>query len=58
MTDMDSAADAQTGGPRRVVMRGEHRYTLLGTAHVSRASAEEVQHEIEAGRWAWLGEAR
>jgi len=51
MTDMDSAADAHTGGPRRVVMRGEHKYTLLGTAHVSRASAEEVQHEIESGAY-------
>ncbi|ERJ19210.1 Pheromone shutdown protein [Salinisphaera shabanensis E1L3A] len=51
MTDMDSAADAHTGGPRRVVMRGEHKYTLLGTAHVSRASAEEVQNEIETGAY-------
>ncbi|WP_353176265.1 TraB/GumN family protein [Salinisphaera sp. T5B8] len=51
MTDMDSAPEAQTGGPRRVVMRGEHKYTLLGTAHVSRASAEEVQHEIESQRY-------
>ncbi|MES1946908.1 TraB family protein [Salinisphaera sp. C84B14] len=49
MTEIDSAANAHSGGPRRVVMRGEHRYTLLGTAHVSRASAEEVQHEIESG---------
>ncbi|HET7313479.1 TraB/GumN family protein [Salinisphaera sp.] len=40
---------AVEAGPRRVVERGERRFVLLGTAHVSRASAEEVRAEIETG---------
>src|SRR5690625_887999 len=38
-------------GPRRVVLRGNTEFTLLGTAHVSRASAEEVRAEIESGEY-------
>lgn len=49
MAEIESAAEERGAGPRRVVARGEYRYTLLGTAHVSRASAEEVQCEIESG---------
>ncbi|RJS93499.1 TraB/GumN family protein [Salinisphaera sp. Q1T1-3] len=40
---------AVEAGPRRVVERGERRFVLLGTAHVSRASADEVRTEIETG---------
>lgn len=49
MAEIESAAADSDAGPRRIVDRGEHRYTLLGTAHVSRASAEEVQREIDTG---------
>ncbi|MDQ3460985.1 MAG: TraB/GumN family protein [Deinococcota bacterium] len=35
--------------PVRVVQEGETRYTLLGTAHVSRASADEVERLIKSG---------
>lgn len=35
--------------PQREVQVGETRITLLGTAHVSRASAEEVRRQIEGG---------
>nr|WP_298377577.1 TraB/GumN family protein [uncultured Halomonas sp.] len=38
-------------GPRRVVENGDTRYTLLGTAHVSRASAEEVRALIRSGEF-------
>src|SRR5699024_2976171 len=54
--DMSSAADsaaelqAETqAGPRQVVTCGATTFTLLGTAHVSRASADEVRAEIESG---------
>ncbi|WP_280568362.1 TraB/GumN family protein [Chromohalobacter sp. 296-RDG] len=36
-------------GPRQVIDQGETRYTLLGTAHVSRASADEVRELIRSG---------
>lgn len=42
---------AQTAGPQSTVVRGEQRYLLLGTAHVSRASADEVRAEIESGAY-------
>lgn len=53
---MDSSAVAETSakisaGPRQVVTCGETTFTLLGTAHVSRASAEEVRTEIESGAY-------
>ncbi|WP_123629990.1 TraB/GumN family protein [Salinisphaera orenii] len=44
--DIDAGAEA---GPRRRVTRAEGDYLLLGTAHVSRASADEVRQEIESG---------
>ena len=37
--------------PQREVQVGETRITLLGTAHVSRASAEEVRRRIEGGEY-------
>lgn len=43
------AMSTDTGGPRRHVQVGDHEFVLLGTAHVSRASAEEVQAEIASG---------
>lgn len=39
------------GGPRQYVLVGEREFVLLGTAHVSRASAEEVRAEIETGHY-------
>lgn len=41
--------DAPQTGPRQVVETSEARYTLLGTAHVSRASADEVAELIGSG---------
>ena len=38
-------------GPRQVIDQGETRYTLLGTAHVSRASADEVRELIRSGEF-------
>jgi pheromone shutdown-related protein TraB len=38
-------------GPRAVVERDGVTFTLLGTAHVSPASAAEVRAEIESGRY-------
>ncbi|MGB7757647.1 MAG: TraB/GumN family protein [Salinisphaera sp.] len=40
---------AAEAGPRRIVTRGARRFVLLGTAHVSKASADEVRAEIETG---------
>ncbi len=40
---------AAEAGPRRIVTRGERRFVLLGTAHVSKASADEVRAEIDSG---------
>ena len=36
-------------GPRALIEDGASRYTLLGTAHVSRASADEVRELIRSG---------
>jgi len=46
----DSAAGLE-GQPHRIVERDGVRYTLLGTAHVSRASVEAVQAEVASGRY-------
>lgn len=54
MTDPDSAlpapplADAALEQPMRVVERDGVRYTLLGTAHVSKASVDAVQQAIDS----------
>ncbi|SCX97474.1 TraB/GumN family protein [Thiohalorhabdus denitrificans] len=45
------AAPIPTEGPTRTIQLGETRITLLGTAHVSRASAEEVTEQIRSGRY-------
>ncbi|SEO91510.1 TraB/GumN family protein [Aquisalimonas asiatica] len=42
-------AATETGGPRREVTAGDSQYTLLGTAHVSQASADEVAELIRSG---------
>lgn len=39
------------GGPRRRITVGAREFMLLGTAHVSRASADEVRAEIETGAY-------
>ncbi|MGC3873755.1 TraB/GumN family protein [Halomonas sp. GXIMD04776] len=52
MTDtQDITTEDAISGPRRVVVSGDTRYTLLGTAHVSRASAEEVRALIRSGEF-------
>lgn len=45
------ATSTTEGGPRRYITVGEREFVLLGTAHVSRASAEEVKTEIETGHY-------
>lgn len=48
----DSAmAEAAVEGPRRIVVRGDTEFTLLGTAHVSRASADEVRDAVDSGEY-------
>ncbi|TMN25696.1 TraB/GumN family protein [Pseudoxanthomonas sp. X-1] len=58
MTDTDSTAlpamlQREEGAeqPQRVVQRDGVRYTLLGTAHVSKASVEAVQQAIDSGAY-------
>lgn len=51
MSETQPAETAEQGGPRRTVVCGDRRFVILGTAHVSRASAEEVRAEIESGRY-------
>ncbi|MFN2322832.1 MAG: TraB/GumN family protein [Trueperaceae bacterium] len=65
-----AAPTGPVDGPRRVLDVGGTRVTLLGTAHVSRRSAEEVREtierdapdavaiELDAGRYAALDDAR
>lgn len=45
----ESAADEPSAGPVRTIRLGETKITLLGTAHVSRTSAEEVGAYIATG---------
>ncbi|WP_458524455.1 TraB/GumN family protein [Onishia taeanensis] len=45
------SAPATGQGPRRVIVRGDTRYTLLGTAHVSAESAAEVRELIRSGEF-------
>ncbi|QJQ94506.1 MULTISPECIES: TraB/GumN family protein [Halomonadaceae] len=40
-----------SGGPRQTVRIGDTRYTLLGTAHVSAESANEVRDLIRSGEY-------
>jgi pheromone shutdown-related protein TraB len=48
MTDPATSV-AYTDGPRRIIERDGTRFTLVGTAHVSRHSADEVQRLITSG---------
>ncbi len=41
----------QTGGPREELHKHDTHYTLLGTAHVSKASASEVSELIRSGEF-------
>ncbi|TGG95760.1 TraB/GumN family protein [Natronospirillum operosum] len=50
-TASTAASTAPGGGPRHHVHRDQTDYTLLGTAHVSRASAEEVRALIRSGEF-------
>ncbi len=43
--------DNLPAGPRRTVIVDGTEYTLLGTAHVSKASADEVTAEVRSGRY-------
>ncbi|MEC9482747.1 MAG: TraB domain-containing protein, partial [Halomonas sp.] len=47
----DTISKDALGGPRRVIEHADTRYTLLGTAHVSRASADEVRELIRSGEY-------
>lgn len=56
MTDLQDSViprdtDDATSGPQRVLQVGETRYTLLGTAHVSAESAEDVRRLIRSGEF-------
>ncbi len=51
MTVESSAPDALAGQPSIVVDRDGVRYTLLGTAHVSRASVDAVRAAIATGNY-------
>lgn len=51
MSESQPAQVAESGGPRRTVVCGDRRFVILGTAHVSRASADEVRAEIESGQY-------
>ncbi|WLI74700.1 TraB/GumN family protein [Halomonas alkalicola] len=56
MTDSQDTAmpiDSPAGvtGPRRVIQVGETRYTLLGTAHVSAESAQDVRALVRSGEF-------
>ncbi|MDQ3397185.1 MAG: TraB/GumN family protein, partial [Deinococcota bacterium] len=48
-TDPEPQGAPAQAQPVRVVQRGETRYTILGTAHVSRASADEVERLVQSG---------
>lgn len=43
--------EGSISGPHRIVEVGTTRYTLLGTAHVSAESAEDVRHLIRSGEF-------
>lgn len=52
MTDTNTvSSDPLHGQPHEIVERDGVRYTLLGTAHVSRASVEAVENAINSGRF-------
>jgi pheromone shutdown-related protein TraB len=45
----ENSFDVRTSGPQHSLSRDGTRYTLLGTAHVSRASAEDVNALLATG---------
>ena len=47
----DGAADGLQGQPHAIVERDGVRFTLLGTAHVSRASIDSVNACVASGRY-------
>ncbi|MBD3896647.1 TraB/GumN family protein [Halomonas sp. ML-15] len=49
LTASAEPAVAPSGGPRQTLQLGDTRYTLLGTAHVSKESADEVRELIRSG---------
>ncbi|PAU75101.1 TraB/GumN family protein [Halomonas salipaludis] len=49
LTASAEPAAALSGGPRQTLQLGDTRYTLLGTAHVSKESADEVRALIRSG---------
>ena len=51
MSASDIPVDVLQGQPHAIVERDGVRYTLLGTAHVSQASVEAVNHAIASGRF-------
>ncbi|HEV2607109.1 MAG TPA: TraB/GumN family protein, partial [Xanthomonadaceae bacterium] len=51
VTDQTAAPDVLAQQPHAIVERDGVRYTILGTAHVSRASVEAVEHLAHSGRF-------
>jgi pheromone shutdown-related protein TraB len=51
MDPMPSSSAALAGQPHAIVEREGVRYTLLGTAHVSRASVDAVREAIASGEY-------
>jgi pheromone shutdown protein TraB len=53
MDERTQAADSVAPAPQpsAVIERDGVRYTLLGTAHVSRSSADEVERQIASGSY-------
>ncbi|MDR5905160.1 TraB/GumN family protein [Franzmannia qiaohouensis] len=49
LTASAEPAAAPSGGPRQTLQLGDTRYTLLGTAHVSKESADEVRALVRSG---------
>ncbi|MCP5301463.1 MAG: TraB/GumN family protein [Chromatiaceae bacterium] len=47
----DHAVVATDAGPRRTLAVGDARITLLGTAHVARNSADQVEAELDSGAY-------
>jgi pheromone shutdown-related protein TraB len=47
----EAAADPLQGQPHQIIERDGVRYTLLGTAHVSRASVDAVRAAIASGHY-------
>ncbi|MDZ7704322.1 MAG: TraB/GumN family protein [Trueperaceae bacterium] len=51
MPEALGAIDQKTEQPTRIVEQGGVRYTILGTAHVSKASADEVERLLASGQF-------